>query len=72
MMDFDQTRRSAQTCRCGAPLPVADKEDDQRADGHCSQLCHEQTTKSTWLSAPVFVVPRPLNLRDRLLADLDV
>jgi hypothetical protein len=68
-MDFDQTRRG-QICRCGAPLHFADKGVGESAMRHCSQLCYERQAKATWLSAPVFVAPRPLNLRDRLLAEL--
>jgi hypothetical protein len=70
MMHLDQNRRSARFCPCGARLTVADMRFGERATRHCSQLCYEREARATWLSAPVFVAPAPLNLRDHLLSEL--
>ena len=70
MMDLDETRRLEQICACGARgcqlLTWALASGQTR---HCS-LCYEREARVTRPSAPVFVAPRPLNLRDHLLSEL--
>jgi hypothetical protein len=70
MMDLDESRGLDRICPCGARLTVADMGFGESATRHCSELCYEREARATWLSAPVFVAPRPLNLRDHLLSEL--
>jgi hypothetical protein len=72
MTDLDQNRRMVKVCRCGSHLPRTPthlrlQRDEER---YCSQFCYEQDVRAVWVSAPVFVAPTPLNLRDHLLSEL--
>ena len=72
MTDLDQNYRTDKACCCGSQLPHAPiLRGVQRIENrYCSKFCYEQDVRATWVSAPVFDAPRPLNLRDHLLFEL--
>ena len=69
MTDLDKNQRTEHFCPCGLQLPITAVVFEGAAKKYCS-FCQEQDVSARWVFAPVFVAPRPLNLRDHLLSEL--
>ena len=70
MTDLDKKQRTERFCPCGLQLPITATDFEGAAKRYCSTFCQAQDVSARWVFAPVFVAPRPLNLRDHLLSDL--
>ena len=70
MTDLDKKQRTERSCPCGLQLPITATGFEGAGKRYCSTFCQEHDVRTQWVFAPVFVAPRPLNLRDHLLSEL--
>ena len=70
MTDLDKSQRTEHFCPCGSQLPITAIGFEGATKRSCSSSCPAQDLSARWVFAPVFVAPRPLNLRDHLLSEL--
>ena len=70
MTDLDKNHRSEHFYPSASQLPITAIGFEGATKGSCSSSCQEQDLSARWVFAPVFVAPRPLNLRDHLLSEL--
>ena len=72
MANLEEKCRSDKVCQdCGSKLRDAVRvlRHENIEKRYCSQFCYERGMKLARSSAPVFVAPTAMNLRDHLLAN---